>query len=357
MTDITDRLRAMSQRVDDQAEHIRTEEGTKQALIVPFMQTVLGFDTTNVQEVRPEFTADIGTKKGEKVDYAIIIDGKPLILIEAKKVGVVLEAEQPNQLLRYFNAVNTARFGIYTNGIHYLFYSDLEQPNVMDQRPFFELDLTDTIDPLKINEIRKFTKAEFDSDSIRASANRLKYTQAIKNELEREMSAPSEDLAKLFMGRVYPGARTARRVEEFIEYISAAWNQLIADAVREKLTAALARTNGTIEEQPPQDHAEESEEDGIVTTEDELIAYYIVKAIVHGVVEQSRVTLRDQKTVCLILLDDNRLKWITRLYFNGNRYRLGLRDDDDQEKRIDIDSPNDIYDFADDIRNSAGRLV
>ncbi len=357
MSDIADRLRTIIQRIEDQAGNIVTEEGTKQVLIVPFINSVLGFDTSDVREVRPEFTADVGTKKGERVDYAIMVGAEPVILVEAKKVGTALDAEQPNQLLRYFNAVKSAKFGIYTNGVRYLFYSDLASPNVMDQLPFLELDLSEALDPVKINEIKRFTKPEFNAEHILASANRLKYTNALKSELAREFSAPSEELARLLMGRVFDGQRTSRRVKEFQEYAAVAASQYTADLVRNKLTAALARNEGVAQEEAPNDPPEESEDDGIVTTEDELAAFYITKAIVHGVIEPERVTLRDQKTVCLILLGDSRRQWIVRLYFNNSRYRLGLRDDEGQERRVELESLNEMYNYADDIRQGVRQLL
>ncbi len=103
---------------------------------MPFIQT-LGYDVFNPFEVMPEFTCDIGTKKGEKIDYAIMKDGNPVILIECKHWNQELTLYD-NQLLRYFH-VSTAKFGILTNGIVYKFYTDLEHENKMDEKPFLEV--------------------------------------------------------------------------------------------------------------------------------------------------------------------------------------------------------------------------
>lgn len=358
MADIEDGLREIGRRVEEQVEHINTEAGTRQALVEPFIKEVLGFDPSNVREVRPEFTADVGTKQGEKVDYAIQVDDKPIILIEVKKVGTKLAAEEPHQLYRYFNTVSSARFGIFTNGVRYLFYSDLSQPNVMDQRPFFEIDFDESLDHAKVSEIKKFTKSEFDAESILASANRLKYTNAVKVALQEEFSDPSEDLVKLLMKRAnYEGLRTRQRVQEFQQYTTSAASQWLAEAVREKLNAALASNEGQATEESTTESPADDEGDEIITTADEWSAFYSVKSILHGLVEQPRVTMRDLKNVCLILLDDNRRQWIARLYFGGRQYRLGLPDADGNERRIDIGSPDDIFDFADDVRGSLRRLI
>ena len=238
--DITARVRDLADKAQQQLPHIRTEEATKLALINPFIREVLGYDTTDLTEVVPEYTADVGIKKGEKVDYAILRDGDPLILIEAKKAGTRLHEEEPTQLYRYFKTTSSAQFGIYTDGIKYLFYSDLERDNLMDQRPFLILDLLDP-DPASVEEVAKFVKSEFNPDEIRASATDLKYTRAIKTELQQEMTNPSDEFVRLFMGRVYPGVKTKTKIEQFTGMTRRAARHLIRDEIRGTLNPALAQ--------------------------------------------------------------------------------------------------------------------
>jgi len=116
-------------------DELLTEEATKTALIMPFF-SLLGYDVFNPNEFVPEYISDIGTKKGEKIDYAIVKNGEPLILIEAKKAGMKLQKQQQYQLMRYFG-VSKSRIAILTNGISYQFFSDMESPNLMDDEPFF----------------------------------------------------------------------------------------------------------------------------------------------------------------------------------------------------------------------------
>ena len=124
--DFIDKLKQFSKRVESLKDNIQTEEATKTSLIMPFF-SLLGYDVFNPDEFIPEFTADVGIKKGEKVDYAILQDGKPVILIEAKWIGEKLE-KHDSQLFRYF-ATCKAKFAILTNGQYYRFYTDLEEPN------------------------------------------------------------------------------------------------------------------------------------------------------------------------------------------------------------------------------------
>lgn len=138
--DFIDQLKQFASRVENLKDQIATEEATKTSLILPFFQ-LLGYDIFDPTEFVPEFTADVGIKKGEKVDYAIFQNGIPIILIEAKWCGENLD-KHSSQLFRYFGT-SKAKFGILTNGLIYKFFTDLEEPNKMDEKPFMELNLLD----------------------------------------------------------------------------------------------------------------------------------------------------------------------------------------------------------------------
>ena len=124
-----DDIKNFSQRIVTLKDSIQTEEATKMSLIVPFFQ-LLGYDVFNPAEFCPEYTADVGIKKGEKVDYAIIVNDEPSILIECKWCGDSLD-KHGSQLFRYFGT-SPAKFGILTNGVLYRFYTDLDESNKMD---------------------------------------------------------------------------------------------------------------------------------------------------------------------------------------------------------------------------------
>ena len=132
--DLIDTLTALSNRIPKVLKTIQTEEATKNALIMPFIQA-LGYNVFDPFEVAPEYTADVGTKKNEKVDYVIMREDRPCILIECKSSSTNLNINHASQLFRYFG-VTEARFAILTNGIDYKFFTDIEAPNKMDERPF-----------------------------------------------------------------------------------------------------------------------------------------------------------------------------------------------------------------------------
>lgn len=177
--DFIERIDVLSKRIPQIAASLQTEEATKNALIMPFLHTVLGYDVFNPNEVIPEFTADIATKKGEKVDYALVKDGEVQILIECKKYGEKLSIKHAGQLFRYFSVTNS-RLAILTNGTEYQFFTDLDAPNKMDEKPFLTLDLLN-IDEHLVPELKKLTKSSFDVESIVSAAGELKYLNQIKN--------------------------------------------------------------------------------------------------------------------------------------------------------------------------------
>ncbi|WP_180766128.1 type I restriction endonuclease, partial [Vibrio parahaemolyticus] len=170
--DFIERVQALSKKIPQVSASLATEEATKNALVMPFLHSVLGYDVFNPNEVIPEFTADIATKKGEKVDYALIKDGVVQILIECKKFGEPLATKHANQLFRYFSVTN-ARIAILTNGSEYQFFTDLDAPNKMDEKPFLTLDLAN-LDEHVIPEVKKLTKSSFDVDSVVDAAGELK---------------------------------------------------------------------------------------------------------------------------------------------------------------------------------------
>jgi hypothetical protein len=185
----TDLIKSLSKRVQRIKESIHTEEATKTSAIMPFFQA-LNYDVFNPEEFIPEYVADVGIKKGEKIDYAIIHNGEPVILIEAKSINEQL-TKHDSQLFRYFGT-SKAKFAILTNGIHYRFYSDLEQQNRMDTAPFFEFNLLDIRDN-QIAELFKFRKDTFNVDNILTTASELKYTREIKQFLEKQWENPSDE--------------------------------------------------------------------------------------------------------------------------------------------------------------------
>ena len=233
--DFIDELKQFSKRVENIKDTIQTEEATKTAILMPFFQ-LMGFDVFNPNEFVPEFTADVGIKKGEKVDYAILKDGKPIILIEAKSITEPLD-NHDSQLYRYFGTTK-ARFAILTNGINYKFYTDLDEPNKMDKIPFMNINILDIKDA-QVNELKKFHKSNFNLDDVISTASELKYSNEIKKKFNADLSTPSDEFVRFFVGNIYSGRATTQVIEKFRPIVKKALNQYISELLNDKIKSAL----------------------------------------------------------------------------------------------------------------------
>jgi predicted type IV restriction endonuclease len=360
--DFADKIQELANRIPRQLDYCLTEEATKTALVMPFI-AALGYDVFNPREVVPEFTADFGVKKGEKVDYAVFRDGHPIMLYECKWSGADLAKVHASQLYRYFSVLPEVRFGVLTNGIEYRFFSDLDDKNVMDKAPFFIFNILD-FQERSVGELKKFTKSTFDIDGILESASELKYTAALLAILQQEFDQPSEDFVTYLVRRVYPGRLTQAVKDQFSETVRRALRRFLNEKVDERLKSALEKTDFAEAESivPPATEAttqvEELDESvvradrekGIYTTEDEIEAFFAVKGILRTMIDPKRVHMRDTKSYCNILLDNSNRKPICRLHFNREQKYIGLIDSAKKEERVPIGDIDDIYQYADRLR-------
>lgn len=370
--DFIDKIRELSARIPKQLDHIQTEEATKNALVMPFI-SALGYNVFDPTEVTPELCADVGVKKGEKVDYAILRDAKPIILFECKHHATDLSKVHASQLYRYFS-VTDARFGVLTNGIIYWFFTDLEALNKMDSKPFFEFNLLD-VKEAAVEELKKFSKSAFDLNNILTTASELKYTREIKRILTEQMQEPSDDFVKFFASQVYSGRMTQTVREQFAQLTRQAFKQIVNDQINERLKTALASDPTVTAVQPASElsaspngipntipSSTEASASNVVTTDEEIEAYHIVRAILREVISVKRVVMRDVQSYCGILLDDNNRKPICRMHFNTAQKYIGFFDgpkdnakDGQKEERVPIEQVDDLYKYADRLKATVGR--
>ena len=356
--DFIDQLKQFSTRIAKMKDSIQTEEATKTSMIMPFFQ-LLGYDVFNPLEFVPEYTADVGIKKGEKVDYAIMDDDQnPLILIEAKCHDEDL-GKHGSQLFRYFGTT-PAKFGILTNGIIYRFYTDLESPNKMDDRPFLELNLLDIKDSL-VPELKKFQKSAFDLDTILTTASELKYNSQIKQLLAKQLEMPSDEFVTYILNNVYDGRKTQKIIDDFRGTIKKSFVQFINEQVNDRLKTALS-SDGS--DQVPDEALTPDLDDSnameqkpkIITTQEELEAFFIIKALVHDCLGNHELSHKDTETYFGVLLDGNTRKWVCRLQLDGKK-KLILPDDNKKNINFPIESLNDLYKYKDELESIIRRYV
>ena len=339
---LADSIQKLKQTAGRVADRLDTEEATKMSLVVPFLGE-LGFDPFDPDVVVPEFTADVGTKKGEKVDYALKQDGKIIMLIECKSAQTNLSDAHYGQLFRYFS-VTEARVGVLTNGLEYWFFSDVDEKNKLDSRPFYRFSLSEYNDA-DLKQLEQFTSRSFDPEHFDETASLLKYTTLLKKEIRHELNQPSDDLIKLFASKVYSGRLTANAREMFAPLVFNAFNEIIREIVNSRLTHALSQVNSEESQNSANDtesvDAEDASKDGIITTDQEREAFFIVKSIARRFVDPDRISMRDQKSYCNVLLDNTNRKPVVRFLFDNNPQRIQFGKDPNQ--RVEISGVDDIF--------------
>ncbi|WP_297520045.1 type I restriction enzyme HsdR N-terminal domain-containing protein [uncultured Clostridium sp.] len=330
---LKDKLFEISNNIVAIKSNIITEEATKQALILPFFQ-VLKYDVFNPIEFIPECLADFGIKKGEKVDYAIKLDGEISILIEAKSCNVKLD-RHAGQLSRYFNNA-TAPIGILTNGIEYRFFSDIEVANRMDEDAFCTINMLELKDS-DIELLYRFLKGEFSEEKIRDIAHDLKERKKIKDIINQELENPSEELISVLMSSVNNKRKTSTY---FLKY-----RPIVKDMLSEKIKeVAIDKITNEIRE--PLDIKPIKK---IVTTEEELVAYGLVLGLLGEYIDVGNISYKDTESYFNILLINNVRKWICRLFLNGSKKYIMFSDN---SEKILMDDIGDIAKYKERLFNS-----
>lgn len=347
--DFIDQVKTISEQISKLRDQIKTEEATKSAFVMPLIQA-LGYNVFNPMEVCPEFIADAPGLKGEKVDYAILLDGAPIIVFECKYCGEKLgHPKHGSQLYRYLSST-PAKFGILTNGVLYRFYTDLEKPNTMDSKPFLEVNMLDLQEPL-ITELKSFSKSAFNPEKLQNVAQNLMYTNEVKRIMAEQLADPEPDFVRFFAKKVYTGNIAPAVMNSFKEITKRSLNEFIKERITGALQAAL-----NVGEAASSKFPDGTASISVITTEEELEGFHIVKAVLREAVDVKRIQSKDTKSYFAVLLDGNTWKTICRLYFNSKQKYIGLFDKDKKEIKTPISNLEDLYGFASELRAVASRL-
>lgn len=344
----------VAEKIKEQKELATTEEATKSAFIVPFIRDVLGYDTNNLTEVVPEYTTDVGMKKGEKVDYALLVNGRIQILIEAKKISEQLNVHNASQLFRYFT-VSDAKIGILTNGEEWQFYTDIEKPNLMDDKPFMSLDMAN-LDVSVYPSLKRICKDKFNVDNLVESAKKLKYLSQFKSIISDEMDSPSDDLTTVFGHRITDSLINKNRRDEFRPLIQQAFQSIVNEKVQNKLNNAINNVQGAQNDDSASrdvitdiNVVDDDDDNGIFTTDMEWEVFHIVQSICCEIVPASRICIRDKKMYCNILLDDNNRRCIAKIVSTSKEHRLLYPNIDNYDQSwnswpyIAFEKPEELY--------------
>lgn len=207
---LLEKLSAFAARARRVAPKCDSEEGTKVALINPYLE-ILGYDIRDPDVCSFEFESDIG-KAGEKVDYALMRDGRPSILIEAKAASVTLtNATTPRQLQRYFMS-ERANFAAFTNGVIWQWYRARGDSALLEDAPFL-VHNTCLPRPQELDWLRSISGPEFDRAAALERAESANTASAILGWIDEMRHQPSDDLLKLIIKGKNLGSASAKRLE------------------------------------------------------------------------------------------------------------------------------------------------
>lgn len=345
--DFKDSIRHLAQKASQFKDNLLTEEATKTALILPFI-SALDYDVFNPLEVVPEMDCALINKKSDKIDYAIMSDNKPIMLIECKQANANLELHT-SQLQKYYAASN-AKFGLLTNGIEYRFFADLDKVNIMDEKPFLVVNILDMSDS-DIEQLKKFHKSYYNESDILGTAQEMKYYTQVRNIISSEISSPSVEFVKFFTRQVYSGKAAARAIELFTPIVKRSFNDVINDIIQDRLNLASntpaqsAQPAPSVEEQP-QEPVDSAPSDGIITTQEELDAYNIVRSILRQHIEVSKIEYKDCKTYFSVFVK-NSSHWICRFYFGTNKKTLWIPQESyNNAVKLEIRYIDEIFNYS-----------
>jgi len=321
-------------------DKIQTEEAVKTSIILPFFH-LLGYDIFNPEEFIPEYTTDVGIKKGEKIDYVIMNELSPVLLIEVKNCPDKNLKRHISQLFRYF-AVSKARYGMLTNGFSFIFYTDLDEKNIMDTESFFQFNILDLTDK-DIIEINKYTKSNFNVDEIHESASELRYLNKIKQLIISQCKKPSDAFVNYILGEMHIGRKTKSLVDIFREYTKASLKTLISDNgntinIDNKLNV-------------------ENVENRIAMTQIELESFYIVKSIIRKIIVPGNITFLHSDMYFTVILENNSEKWICKVSTKNKREITLPYNNEAGEITYEFESLDDLYELDNEIIDIAKKLT
>lgn len=365
--DFKDTIQQIVEKIAKQKDSIATEEATKTSFVMPVI-AALGYDVFNPFEVVPEMDCDLVKRKGEKIDYAIMKDENPILLIECKHCKQNLNLHD-TQLQRYFVA-SKARFGVLTNGIEYRFYTDLEKVNIMDEKPFLVVNMLDLSDN-DIEQLKKFHKSYYNEQDILSTAQELQITIQVKEMLNRNFQMPDDEFTRYFVRNLNDGKYTAKLVDQYRPIVKKSIASVINDIISDRLNVAMKNENKEEKQMPqevengnqqsdeineeklPDGVVFQDREKGIVTTQEEIDAYNIVRSILRQYVDVSRIQYNDYKTYFSVNIDGSTWWWICRIYIGKRSKKICLpKDKYKTNEWIDIETIDDIFNYADGLKES-----
>lgn len=321
----------------DKAESIKnsvaTEEATKNAFVLP-MLIALGYDVYNPFEVIPEMDCDIANK-GDKVDYAVKLDGKPAFILECKQCSKNLDTFRL-QLSKYYVATD-AKIAILTNGLEYRFYADFDKTNLMDENPFFVFDLRDYSDEC-VELLGKFDKSAYNSCEILDFFKNRMFEDDVKKFIEDNVLSPKESFIKFIAENMTSRGEDFDKIENTVVSVMA--------SIIHAPTIEAKEVKLDVIETPKMDM--EADHESPILNGEEYKVYLVVKDILSDYVDEDEIKYTSFKSYFTVNKWGSVWRWIIR--FKNNKCGMSVcfpLDDYSRNEWVHIESVNDLYEMKD----------
>lgn len=236
--DFKNKIEKLAEKIQSEKELVKSEADTESVFVEPFLE-ILGYKVSDARTLKRQYPADFGKKGNDtKVDYAILSGDKPLVIIEAKHHSAKLD-NCVGQLKLYFAAcIKTCHFGILTNGIEYYFFSNIESEKEMDEKPFFTINLEQSVNEKNIKLLKMFVKSEVKPSEIKKKIKENYIIEQIENKISKEIKEPSDEFVRLFKEISGKQNLQGKTKKDFIQSIKQAFENVIDDLVQNKMKEA-----------------------------------------------------------------------------------------------------------------------
>lgn len=203
----------------------RSETNTKKKIIEPLLD-VLGWDTRS-NDVTLNYPIRIGTSTNY-VDYALSLEGKLVLLIEAKPYDDDLTSRDSSQIISY-GLVERIRWTALTNG-RVLKIFDIDRGNTEHECLVVEVDLTKRSSELEY--LKLISRQSISTREIEEASTRLLSTRRAITNLKQKHEEAEEDLVNVLLK--YTGVQAESRVREISSQLVTQIVQLLEKKVEVK---------------------------------------------------------------------------------------------------------------------------
>lgn len=341
-------MKELIEKIDKEKSYANNEQATKVAFINPFLDN-LGYDVRDPRKVQHEYSSEAGGKKGEKVDYAIMKDNIPIMIVEAKHHDKKL-VSWGTQLQRYFNVMPSVKFAILTNGIEYKFFTDFDEVNMLDNQPFMHINLNDMSES-NFKQLEKFAYDNLDLESAYENAAYQKSMMQIHNVLVENFNTPSDSFIEFFARNIDIGQKavTSKIKEDLRAPLKQTLDNFITSKIRKSLLHSLGATeeiaNNSTQEAEAPEKAINTERTVKSPSEDDLQALMIVRAIIAEFAPVEEMFLKNTTTYTTILRYNKTTRWITRIWFSSKNIRIEINAPSVAGQKFDLESLSGFYSY------------